>query len=104
MTGPVTFTDYNARSHLLTRGFVYTVRPTDRTTGQTWARWVRGGNGKLDVDIQRIGRATADRLKRYADRSGFEAPEAWKDRIDDLHGSDELAVYRVDLTGWRTEP
>lgn len=103
MTGPISFSDYRARSHLLTLGFVYTFRSADRTTGETWANWERGGEGKLDVDVSREERVVSqEALTPYAQHSGFWKADVWADRIEDLHGDLDGAVYRVDLLRWRT--
>ena len=105
MTGAVTFSDYRARSHLLLFGFVHTFRSADRTTGETWARWERGGYGKLDVDISRVVPevSSEDDLDPYAPTSGFDSSSAWSSRIEELHGDLDGAVYRVDLLDWRVD-
>lgn len=104
MTGPITFADYRARSHLLVVGHVYTFRG-ERTTGETWGRWRRGGSGKIDVDVERVEDVEEpDDLSRFADASGFEDVREWWEAIADLHGANASGwVYRVDLLGWRGE-
>lgn len=106
MTGPITFAEYRARSHLLLRGWVFTYRDADRTTGRTWGRWSRGGEARLDVDVERVEVVEQDRdLNRYALGSGYRTPGAWAAAIKRAHGVEDLqggAVYRVDLVAYRS--
>lgn len=103
MTGPITFADYRARSHLLIRGFVYSFRSRERTTGETWARWSRGGEGKLDVAVSRERDVhEPEDLDPFAPCSGFRNRAAWEIAIEEHHGDlSGGSVYRVDLLGFR---
>ena len=103
MTGPISFSDSHARGHLLRESEVYTLRPEDRTTGETWLRWSRTGSKVGEVRIERVVEDVGpEDLKRYADRSGLRTAPAWALAAQVLHGPDtdlldRLAIYRVEL-------
>jgi hypothetical protein len=103
VTGPIVFADYRARSHLLVVGHVYTCRP-ERTTGETWARWSRTGEAKLDVVVERVEDLQGEPapLSDYAHASGFDSADEWADAIVDYHGDLSGYIYRVDLRGFRS--
>lgn len=103
MTGPIIFSEFRPRSHLLWYGRVYSVRDSDRTTGETWASWTRTGCAKLDVRVSKVGDLTSIPLAPYAGESGFPDADSWRSAIERVHGSlDGLGVYRVDRLGTRT--
>lgn len=107
MTGPISFSVEQAREQLLDDGVVHTARSADRTTGETWANWERGGEAKLDVVVEKAGRVSGIvDLTRWQDTSGFKHSYAWLEAIRETHGVDDLAdadlaVYSVVLTGYR---
>jgi len=101
VTGPIVFTHPVARSHLLGEGYVFSLRSSERTTGETWLRVSGRGGSVGQVDVERVREdATEAGLDTLARGSGFEDVEAWLDAVEDVHGSrdlDGLSVYRVDL-------
>lgn len=107
--GPIIFGHETARDQLLSEGIVATFRATERSTGDTWARWERTGPKKADVVVREIGATTLgsrdaqDDLPwftfgTYAKWSGFGTPKAWAQAIREVHGPiTEGVVYEVEL-------
>lgn len=87
--GPIVFSVPEARTELEEEGEVYTFRPSERTTGETWWRTSRTGPKEGDVLVEDVGavdpRNPLD-LTPYVDRSGFETEAEWMGVIERLHG------------------
>jgi len=88
--GPIIFGHPTARGQLVEHGEVVTFRTSERTTGSTWWRESRTGPKQGDVQVELIGPADAveDDLAEYAELSGFESWQAWRDAIVDVHGGE----------------
>jgi hypothetical protein len=88
MTGKITFNDPTARQQLLSEGEVVTFRTRQRTTGSTWWSRTRLGTKEGDVTVKELGEVppTADALRSYRERSGFETVEEWIAAIERLNG------------------
>lgn len=99
--GPIIFADETARTQLLDEGEVITFRASQRTTGDTHARWERTGSKQCDVHVTEVGQVnpTPEALRPYRPLSGFETVEAWRDAIADLNGDvpDGGYLYRATL-------
>ena len=99
MTGKITFTDPTARQQLLSEGEVVTFRARQRTTGSTWWSKTRLGTKEGDVTVEEIGEVTptADALRPYRERSGFEMANDWIAAIERLNGDlpETGYLYRV---------
>ena len=110
MTGPISFSDPDARRHLLRQEEVYSLRPEDRTTGETWLRWSRTGPKVGEVRVERVvEEVDGDALRRFSDRSGLGSAESWRTAAQVLHSTGEdvldgLSIYRVDLLDVEQEP
>ena len=100
--GPIIFSHETAREQLLEEGEVITFRKSQRTTGDTHARWERTGKKKADVHVEAISKVTphTDSLDPFRGRSGFETVADWQQAIINLNGG-ELPeagwLYRVTL-------
>lgn len=104
--GPIIFSHETARDQLLSEGLVATFRASERTTGETHARWARTGEKKADVVVRRVCETKlhdSDDLPWFTfgsmtKWSGFGTPEAWLAAIREVHGSvDEGVIYEVEL-------
>ena len=103
--GPIIFADPTARSQLLDEGQAVTFRQTQRTTGETHARWERLGKAQADVRVEEIAvvEPTKESLRPYREASGFETVEKWIDAIGELNGGvpQQGHLYRATLLGIR---
>lgn len=100
-TGPVIFSNEDARNQLVTEGEVITFRTSNRTTGETHVRFSRTGSKEFDCHIMRLDDLAEPQLsielERYHEEAGFESAEAWKDAIREMHGEvpKEGYLYKV---------
>lgn len=106
--GPIVFADLTARNQLLEEGVVTTFRASDRTTGETDARWKRTGRAKADVTVEHVAAvdpSDIDQLVPYWEHSGFSSPAEWQTAIEEINGGSlgEGHVYRVTLDGTRVD-
>lgn len=100
--GPIDFDHHTARRQLLEAGLVVSARTRERTTGETWARWERGGVGMASVIVEQVdsGIPNLPLLSTYRWASGFESVEDWQAAIADYCGGDlpeKVYLYRVTL-------
>jgi hypothetical protein len=98
--GPVIFSNGTARRQLVEEGEVITLRPDERTTGETWWRESRTGPKRGDCRIEGIDVVVPvwdNDLAPYVGRSGFDCVADWQDALRDLHGEmpGSCFAYRV---------